>query len=81
MLSGLGQKQLARVQQVVPRAVRELPTFVYPERLLIHAGTAIKWSGVTWETLLTAFAASSNAWVAETATAWLEHLAGGGPRR
>jgi hypothetical protein len=66
--SGLGQQQLARY--CTSYTGDKSYKLVYPARLLIHAGTAI-----TWESLLTVFAASGNVWVAETARAWLDHLA------
>lgn len=73
VLSGLGYQQLEKYERAYPGAAHYL--LVYPQKLPIHPGVAPAWHGVTWETLLGAFATSRDAWVAETATAWLEHLA------
>jgi hypothetical protein len=73
VLSSLGYAQLARYSGSFPGAVHYL--LLYPTRLIIHPGSASQWHGLTWEDLLTAFAGSLHPWVAETASAWLEHLA------
>jgi hypothetical protein len=78
VLSGLGTQQLARYSKSYDGAASY--RLVYPCRLLIHAGDNTDWNGTTWESLLAAFVVSSNPWVAETATAWRDHLADALPR-
>jgi hypothetical protein len=73
VLSGLGPAQLARYERAYPEAKMYL--LAYPGRLVIDPGPGSKWRGITWESLLGGFAASSDPWVAQTSAAWLEHLA------
>lgn len=78
VLSGLGHQQLARYSAAYPDADAYL--LVHPGRLVIDPGAGSGWRPVSWEQLLTAFAASHDGWVAETAAAWLAHLAAALPR-
>ena len=73
VLSGLGRTQLARYESSYPDASAHL--VAYPERLVIDPGPASKWHGISWESLLRAFAESTDSWVAQTSQAWLDHLA------
>jgi hypothetical protein len=73
VLSGLGPTQLSRYVLAYPDAQRFL--LVYPGRLVVDPGTGSKWRGISWESVLASFAASSDAWVGQTSAAWLEHLA------
>ena len=72
VLSGLGPAQLTRYDTAYPDALQYV--IAYPGRLVIDPGAIGRWRGATWESLLAAFSASSNNWVARTARAWLEHL-------
>lgn len=72
VLSGLGHQQLERYSASYPGAASYL--LLHPARLVIDPGAGSGWRAVSWEALLTAFATSTNSWVAETAQAWLEHL-------
>jgi hypothetical protein len=72
VLAGLGTQQLVRYQTAEPGA--DVYALLYPERLVIHLPDGHQWHGLTWETVLTAYARSDHPWVATTARAWLEHL-------
>ncbi|GAA4961755.1 PD-(D/E)XK nuclease family protein [Kineococcus glutinatus] len=78
VLSGLGRQQLSRYRTALPEAEHYL--LVFPERLQIDIAAQEGWRAITWERLLTAFSRSSDAWVAETAQAWAQHLASSLPR-
>lgn len=47
---------------------------IYPKSLPVYVPSSSGWTATTWETVLGAFARSSNTWVAETARAWLTHV-------
>jgi len=47
---------------------------LYPGRLPLDVNTAPGWRGLTWERLLDALGASTDPWVARTATSWSSHL-------
>jgi hypothetical protein len=70
VLAGLGANQLVRYQDAEPGA--DIYALIYPQRLAIPL--AGPWRGLTWETVLTAYARSDYPWVATTASAWLGHL-------
>lgn len=70
VLAGLGANQLVRYQDAEPDA--DVYALLYPQRLVIPL--AGPWHGLTWETVLTAYAQSDHPWVATTARAWLRHL-------
>lgn len=72
VLSGFGPSQLQRYREARPEAARFV--VLYPGRLAVDMHRYEDWDGVTWEAVLTALAASTNRWVAETATAWRQHL-------
>lgn len=72
VLSGLGVRQLDRYAASFPGAADYL--VVSPARLPVHPAGAAGWRAVSWESLLTPFTHSTNAWVAETAVSWLDYL-------
>ena len=72
MLAGLGTRQLAGYQTAEPDAY--VCALLYPERLVVDLADARSWRGLTWETILAAYAHSDYPWVATTARAWLLHL-------
>lgn len=72
VLAGLGPAQLERYSTAVPDA--DAYVVIFPQRLLIDVAGAPLWRGVTWETVLRAYASSGDAWVSTSATAWLAHL-------
>ncbi|MFD6730239.1 hypothetical protein [Micromonospora aurantiaca (nom. illeg.)] len=77
VLAGLGTFQLERYAAAVPDAA--VYVLVFPGRLVIDVGSGSGWRTLTWETLLEAYKASTNSWVATCATAWIAHLAGALP--
>ncbi|WP_432487037.1 PDDEXK-like family protein [Kineococcus sp. SYSU DK018] len=78
VLSGLGRRQLDRYREAT--ATARAHVVVFPEALTIDVSRVEGWRPLTWERLITAFTSSSDAWVAETAHAWLEHLRASMPR-
>lgn len=72
LLSDLGPQQLERYQVAFPTAgeYRVLHLDTLPVNLL----GASPWESLTWESMLIAYARSTNAWVATTAQAWLVQL-------
>ena len=73
VLSGLGRAQLARYEESAPGA--DLYVIVYPAGLVVDTSGSPRWRPVTWESVLSAHVESSNRWVADTARAWLAHIA------
>jgi hypothetical protein len=78
VLAGLRTGQLAGYQTAEPDA--DVYALLYPERLVIDLADARPWRGLTWETILAAYAHSDHSWVATTARAWLHHLDAGLPK-
>ena len=72
LLSGLGVEQLDRYHEAEPGAAAY--AVVFPARLVIDSVIKHPWASLTWEDLLRSHADSEHRWVAETATAWLDHL-------
>ncbi len=72
VLADLGSGQLAGYEAAEPGA--DVYALLYPGRLVIDLAGARPWRGLTWESVLTAYASSGHPWVAGTARAWLGHL-------
>ena len=72
VLADLGSGQLAGYEAAEPGA--DVYALLYPGRLVIDLAGARRWRGLTWESVLTAYASSGHPWVAGTARAWLGHL-------
>jgi hypothetical protein len=71
VLSGLGPRQLQRYRNAFPDVPHHV--LISLERLPIDAPSSSGWRSVYWEDLLRAMTGSTNAWVAETASAWLSY--------
>lgn len=72
LLSDLGPRQLERYVAVFPTAQRHL--VLHLDGLPVNLQRTRPWESLTWETMLSAYASSANAWVATTAQAWLLQL-------
>lgn len=72
VLSDLGQRQLERYVESFPAA--RAHRVLHLEGLPVNLRTVAPWTSLTWEAVLTAYAGSSNAWVATTAIAWLRQI-------
>jgi hypothetical protein len=72
VLAGLGREQLLKYRKAFPDVERHI--LIFPERLPIRLAQGAGWEAVTWERVLDAFRRSPRSWVAETATAWVNHL-------
>ena len=72
VLSGVTARQLSGYEEAFPDVATRLLVFL--ERLLVTVPEGSAWRPVTWEELMRAFAGSADAWVAQTARAWLAHL-------
>jgi hypothetical protein len=72
LLAGFGRRQLARYIEAEPGA--DAYVVLHPGRLALPPGDE-RWRAIPWEDVLAAYRASRHQWVAETASAWLEHLA------
>jgi hypothetical protein len=71
VLAELGTGQLTRYAEAIPNAA--VYALIFPERLSIDVHNDA-WQGLTWERVLEAYTASTHAWTATTARAWLNHL-------
>jgi hypothetical protein len=72
VLADLGTGQLARYEAAEPGA--DVYALLYSGRLVIDLAGARRLRGLTWESVLTAYASSGHPWVAGTARAWLGHV-------
>lgn len=72
LLSDLGSKQLDRYLTAFPGA--EQYRVLHLARLPVHLGASAPWSSLTWEAVLSAYAASEHPWVRATASAWISAL-------
>lgn len=72
LLSDLGPQQLARYLESFAGA--QTYVVLHLERLPVALRHAQPWRALTWETVLDAYAASTNTWVATTAQAWRSQL-------
>jgi hypothetical protein len=72
LLAGFGRRQLARYVEAEPGA--DVYVVLRPGRLAL-ARSDERWRAISWEEVLAAYQASGDPWVAETASAWQEHLA------
>jgi hypothetical protein len=72
VLADLSSGQLAKYEAAEPGA--DVYALLNPGRLMIDLAGAHPWHGLTWESVLTAYASSGHPWVAGTARAWLGHL-------
>lgn len=70
VLSDLGLDQLQRYERTFPG----VPSYHVLHLADLPVMVPGHWQSLTWESLLTAFASSSNSWVAHTAQAWREQL-------
>lgn len=70
VLSDLGYEQLDRYSQVFPDKTKRYLVALPYRQLDVPVG----WSFLTWPTLIELFANSTDLWVRETASAWLEYL-------
>jgi hypothetical protein len=77
VLSGLGVGQLLRYGDAFEGVQHRV--LVFSERLPVDLTGVTGWRPVTWERLLAAFQTSPDAWVSQTAEAWLTHLNGALP--
>lgn len=73
VLSGLGRDQLSRYRSAWPDATNYVLLTLddFPIRLDARSEG---WQTLAWEVLLQNLAGSANAWVAQTASAWLAHI-------
>lgn len=76
VLSSLGWKQLSRYEAALHVPVYAL---LFVDRLGLAGGHRPPWRPLTWESLLSAYAQSTDPWVRRTAEAWLERLASAFP--
>lgn len=72
LLSDLGPKQLNRYLAAFPDAAQY--RVLHLARLPVHHGASPPWSSLTWESVLSAYAASEHPWVRTTAAAWVSVL-------
>lgn len=72
ILSDLGPQQLQRYGAAFPDVSQR--RVLHLGRIPVDLRTAPGWSSLTWEEVLSAYAASSHEWVATTAGAWLAQL-------
>lgn len=72
LLSDLGPKQLERYVAAFPAA--RVHRVLHLDGLPVNLQRTEPWEALTWETVLQAYAASTNMWVATTARAWLLQL-------
>lgn len=70
VLSDLGLDQLQRYEKAFPG----VPAYRVLHLTNLPVMVPAPWQSLTWESLLVAFATSSNPWVARTAQAWCEQL-------
>jgi hypothetical protein len=73
ILSDLGPRQLERYEAAFPAVSQRWVLQLRQIPLDLRAAPA--WRSLTWEDVLAAYAVSSHAWVATTASAWLSQLA------
>ncbi len=78
VLAGLGHRQLLRYQAAEPGA--GVYVLLHPRRLALDIADAPDWMGLDWEDLLGAYCASADPWVAQTSSAWSNHLNSSMPR-
>ena len=72
ILSDLGPQQLQRYETAFPDVWQRW--VLHLGRIPVDLRSAPNWRSLTWEDVLQAYAASTDAWVATTAAAWLIQL-------
>ena len=73
LLSDLGPRQLERYRAAFPAV--ETYRVLHIETLPVNLQGVASWESLTWESVLTAYAASDHPWVSATARAWRTQLA------
>jgi hypothetical protein len=73
LLSDLGLRQLERYRAAFPAV--ETYRVLHLDTLPVNLRGVASWESLTWESVLTAYAASEHPWVSATARAWRTQLA------
>jgi hypothetical protein len=73
LLSDLGPRQLERYRAAFPAV--ETHRVLHLDTLPVNLRGVASWESLTWESVLTAYAASEHPWVSATARAWRTQLA------